>query len=134
MAISQVLTRYNSPLLDQIDSFINSCTNYNLDCYLLPSITGLESSFGQYTYPGSHNPFGWGGGYIMFETWDKAINAVAKGLRENYINKGAETVEEIGPIYAESPTWAVRVQFFKNQFEQEEKQVSLLLGKNSVEL
>jgi len=134
MAISRVLNKYNSPLVDQIDSFINSCTNYNLDCYLLPSITGLESYFGRYTYPGSHNPFGWGGGYIMFDTWDKAIDTVAKGLRENYVNKGAETIEEIAPIYAESPTWAVRVQFFKTQFEAEEKQLSLLLSGNEVKL
>ena len=134
IVIRRVLDKYTSPLLDETDSFIKSCNNYNLDCYLLPSITGLESSFGRYIYPNSFNPFGWGGGYIMFDNWSLAINTVAKGLRENYINKGAETIEQIGPIYAESPTWAVRVKYFKNIFEIEEEKVSLLLGKNEVEL
>lgn len=134
LVIRRVLDKYSSPLLDETDSFINSCINYNLDCYLLPSITGLESSFGRYTYPNSYNPFGWGGGYIMFNSWNIAIDTVARGLRENYFNKGAETVDKIAPIYAESPTWAVRVKYFISQFEEEEEKISLLLSKKEVEL
>lgn len=132
ITIRRVLDKYTSPLLDETNVFIDSCNNYNLDCYLLPSITGLESSFGRYTYPNSYNPFGWGGGYMMFDNWSTAINTVAKGLRENYINKGAVTIDQIGPIYAESPTWAVRVSYFKNIFEREEEKVALLLEKNEV--
>lgn len=134
IVIRRILNKYTSPLLEESDAFIESCNEYNLDCYLLPSITGLESSFGRFTYPNSHNPFGWGGGYIMFDNWSLAIKTVAKGLRENYINKGAETIDQIGPIYAASPTWAVRVKYFKNVFEQEEEKVSLLLSGNQVKL
>ena len=133
VVIRRVLEKYQSPLVDQTDSFVDYCTQYNLDCYLLPSITGLESYFGKFTHPNSHNPFGWGGGYIMFENWDSAIGTVAKGLRENYVDRGADTVDKIAPIYAESKTWAVRVNYFKSIFEQEEEKVSLLLSKNAVE-
>jgi hypothetical protein len=122
-AIRRVLEARNSPLLGSLDAFMDTCTKYKLDCYLLPSITGLESSFGLYTHPGSYNPFGWGGGYIMFESWDEAIGTVGQGLRENYINRGALTIEQIGSIYAASPTWAARVRLFMTAFEAEEQKI-----------
>lgn len=134
LVIQRILDKHNSPLVSDVDSFIDSCNNYDLNCYLLPSITGLESSFGRFTYPNSYNPFGWGGGYIMFDDWQNAINTVGKGLRENYINKGAQTIDAIGSIYAESPTWSIRVKYFLTQFEAEEKKISLLLSQKEVEL
>lgn len=123
--ITKVLQENNSPLVDSVDSFISTCANYQIDCYLLPSITRLESSFGQFTHPNSHNPFGWGGGYIMFNTWGDSIDAVGKGLRTNYIDKGAADVYDIGKIYAASPTWAVRVERFMNDFKRVESEESL---------
>ena len=134
LVMSRVLKQYNSPLLSSIDSFLATCVLYDLDCYLLPSITGLESSFGKFTHPGSNNPFGWGGGYIMFDSWDQAIDTVGKGLRYNYINKGADSVEKIAPIYAESLTWAPRVQYFMNVFEKEEDKIDSILDENRVNL
>ena len=87
IAINSLLKKYNSPLVSSIDSFLNTCTSYSLDCYLLPSIAGLESSFGKHVLPGSNNPFGWGGGLIIFDSWDQAIAAVGKGLKYNYIDR-----------------------------------------------
>ncbi|PIZ64144.1 hypothetical protein COY16_00075 [Candidatus Roizmanbacteria bacterium CG_4_10_14_0_2_um_filter_39_13] len=120
MVISEVLNKYHAPLASEVDGFMNACMAHDVDCYLLPSIAGLESSFGKYTYPESHNPFGWGGGYIMFDTWEDGFMVVAQGLSENYIARGAHTIETIGPIYAASPTWAQRVRFFHNEFERVE--------------
>ena len=120
IAISKVFKRYNSPLINSIDSFLFTCETYELDCYLLPSIAGLESSFGNHVLSGSNNPFGWGGGYIMFDTWEEGFMAVAKGLSKNYIARGADTIETMGPIYAASPTWAQRVRYFHNEFERVE--------------
>lgn len=122
-SIKKVLNRYNSPLVDNIDDFMKACNKYNLDCYLLPAITGLESTFGQFIYPNSYNPFGWGGGYIMFTNWGEGIDAVARGLRQNYLNKGAQTTTQIGRIYSTSPTWAIRVDFLKKQFYNEEEKL-----------
>lgn len=134
LAINKILLKYKSPLSDSIDAFLSTCETYELDCYLLPSIAGLESSFGKFTYPGSHNPFGWGGGYIMFENWDQAISSVGKGLRENYHNKGAYSVDEIAPIYAESKTWAPRVKSFMAAFESEEAKIDSIFEQNTVKL
>lgn len=123
--ITKILKANNSPLVDSVDAFISACSNYQLDCYLLPSITRLESSYGQFIHPNSNNPFGWGGGYIMFDTWGDSINAVGKGLRTNYIDKGANDIYAIGKIYAASPTWAVRVERFINDFKNAENEESL---------
>jgi hypothetical protein len=133
-AIEAILTEYQSPLVDQSQAFITACQRYEIDCYLLPAIAGLESTFGKFIYPNSYNPFGWGGGYIIFESWEKAIDTVASGLRNNYIDKGAKNVEMIGKIYSESPTWAIRIRWFINQFTKEEEEIRLLFNKNKVEL
>lgn len=125
IAIRQVLERYHSPLLGQEKAFITTCRQYDLDCYLLPSIAGLESTFGKFIYPNSYNPFGWGQGYIMFSNWEEGIDIVGKGLRKNYLNKGATDVWSIGPIYSESPTWATRVNWFIEQFKKEEEKIPL---------
>ena len=132
--IREVLAKYNSPLLDETDAFIETCTKYKIDCYLLPSISGLESTFGKNTLSGSHNPFGWGGGLLFFNTWADGIDAVGAGLSQNYIARGADTIESIGPIYAASPTWAVRVRYFHNEFAAVEAEKQLYFSKLAVEL
>lgn len=134
IVISRILDRYHSPLVGEEKNFISSCRKYQLDCYLLPSIAGLESTFARFIWPNSYNPFGWGGGYIMFDSWRDGIDTVAKGLRENYLNKGALTIDQIGPIYSESPTWATRVKWFKLQFEKEEEKINLLFSDFPVKL
>lgn len=133
-AIKTIMEKYNSPMIEAIDGFMYTCTRYEFDCYLLPSIAILESTFGRYIYPESHNPFGWGGGYIMYATWEEGIEAVGKGLRENYMNKGAVTIDQIAPIYAESPTWAVRVKFIRTMFEAAEAKNQLYFGIDAVQL
>lgn len=133
-AIETVLKKYNSPMSNESDSFVKACVKYQIDCYLLPSIAGLESTFGKFIWPNSHNPFGWARGYMMFDNWESGINTVAKGIRNGYLSKGALTIEDIGPIYSESPTWATRVNYFKNQFEREEEKLSLLSSQFPVQL
>lgn len=121
--IKKILNKYNSPLAASTDGFIDACVTYELDCYLLPSIAGLESTFGKFIYPQSYNPFGWARGYMMFSRWEEGIQTVAKGLRERYVNRGAQTTAQIGRIYSESPTWANRVDFLKKQFYNEEEKM-----------
>ncbi len=132
--IESVLNKYNSPSTGESESFIKACIKYQINCYLLPSIAGLESTFGKFIYPNSYNPFGWDRGYMMFDSWSEGFDTVAKGLKNGYIKKGAETIEEIGPIYAESPTWAIRVNSFIKQFEKEEEKLTLLSDQFPVQL
>jgi len=133
-SIYDLLEKYNSPLKDSVDDFIQVCQKYNLDCYLLPAISCLESTCGKFILPNSYNPFGWGGGRIMCDNWADCINRVGKGLRENYIDKGSQTLSDIGRIYSESETWTPRVQYFINQMESLEEKNQLYFSNNQVEL
>ena len=132
-AIAQILKKYDSPLLGEVDSFLEACTTYDLDCYLLPSITGVESTFGKFLIPSTHNPFGWGRGLLPFTDYHEAIMTVGKGLRTNYIDKGAKTIDEIGAIYCEGNTWSGKVKHFVAEFEKEE-QKQLFFMQDTVQL
>ena len=132
-AMTEVLKRYNAPLLTEVDSFLDACKTYNLDCYLLPSISGVESGFGRALIPGTYNPFGWGRGLLAFKSFNQTIMTVGKGLREGYIDKGADTVDKIGRIYCEGDTWSGKVKFFMNQFKEEEKK-QLFFMEDTVQL
>ena len=127
MAISRVLARYRSPYTASASAFVEACVKHNIDCYMLPAISGVESYFGKFTYPNSNNPFGWGGGLIMFTSWDNGIDTVAAGLSKNYVQKGRETIQEIAPIYCPpSTTWSGKVEFFYKQFVLEEQKLTKL--------
>lgn len=121
LTIKSVLeNKYNSPLAGESDAFTAACQKNELNCFLLPSIAGLESTFGKFLMPQSYNPFGWGGGLIYFDNWEDGITKVAQALKENYIGKwNTDTLEKIGTIYSESPTWSPRVANFMNIFEKE---------------
>ena len=134
LVIKRVLERYGSPMIDSAGGFANTCRSYDIDCYLLPSIAGLESGFGKHIWPDSHNAFGWGRGFLMFDSWDDCIDAVGKGLRKKYMDKGAMTIEQIAPIYSESSTWAPRVNYFMQVFQDEEKKIDLFFSQGSVQL
>ena len=131
LTINRVLKEHNAPLASEANNFSASCIRHDIDCYLLPAISGVESGFGRALMPGSHNAWGWGGGYLYFPTWRDGIDAVDKGIRTGYVSKGLTTPELIAPVYAPpSHTWAGNVRMYKNQFELVEretrKQVALM--------
>ena len=119
--LKDYLEAQDSPLAPSAQQFIESADKHNLDWKLLVSIAGLESSFGKHKPANSHNAWGWGynGGTVKhFDTWEEAIEEISRGLRENYLkeNEGSDPYI-IGPTYAASPTWAVRVESFMNKIE-----------------
>jgi len=132
--IRRVLDIYSSPLVDQSEIFVEIGFRYNIDCYLLPAIAGVESTFGHYLYPNSYNPFGWGGGSVIFPNWQAAIETVGQKLRTNYFDRGYTTIETIAPIYAQSPNWAQKVNYFIQVFQTEEEKINLHISKNQLEL
>lgn len=119
--LQEYLESKDSPLAAHADTFIETADKYNLDWRLVVSISGLESSFGKHQPAGSHNGWGWGysnGTVKHFDTWDAAIEEISRGLRENYLyDRPYSDPYVIGPKYAASPTWAIRVTYFMNQLE-----------------
>lgn len=119
------LKKRNSPLADHAETFVEEADKNGLDWKLVAAISGLESSFGLHIPYNSYNGWGYGvyGNNVRrFESWDDGIAVVSNALRKDYMEKwGATTIPEIGRIYAASPTWAQRVQFFMNDIERFEE-------------
>ncbi len=132
--IKSVLQRYHSPLKDEdINEFMKQCTALEMNCYLLPSIFGVESQFCNAIAPGSNNCAGWGGGYIRFTSYKDGIKTISQGLKANYIGRGASSVESVGRIYASSGAWPQKVHNFLGIFEAEERKNQLLSAANDVQ-
>lgn len=95
--IDHYLARQGSPLAGQGIAFVRSGRRWRVDPLLLVAIAGHESRFGKSAYR-PYNAWGWGG--ITFSSWAEGIEAVAKGLRTNYLDQGLTTISEIGAKYA----------------------------------
>ncbi len=112
--VERFLRENGSPMVGSGKLFVEAADKYSLDWRLLPAIAFQESSLGKHTIFGSYNAFGWGvvdnttiG--LSFQSWEAAIFAVAKGLREDYINKGFTTPKAINIRYASDKNWNQKV-------------------------
>jgi len=114
LKLQKYLESKNSPLASQANAFVRISDKYEIDYTLLPAISGIESSFGIHLMPNSHNPFGWGGGHIYYDSWEECIESVAKGIANNY---PSDIPEEIGPIYTPPNyvKWIAAVKQFQTQ-------------------
>lgn len=115
---------YKAPLEDFADEFIAVSQKYNLDWRLLPAIAMQESNGGKRVIENSNNPFGYGiyGGTVLkFGSFEEAIERVGKGLREDYLNKGLKTPNQIMAKYTPPavPTgsWAKGVSTFMEELQ-----------------
>lgn len=119
--LESYLEKYDSPLAPYAKDFVFYADKYQLDWRLVASISGLESGFGKHIPYNSYNGWGWGiygDNVLRFNSWTEAIETISKGLRENYLKDKVDSDPYfIGPTYASSPTWAVRVEYFMNQIE-----------------
>lgn len=125
--LEKFLEDIGSPLKPNAETFVKVADKYGLDYRLLPAIACMESTCGKKIIPESHNPFGWGiyGNTVTrFESFDKAIETVGKGLADNYVSKGFTTVSEIAPIYTppNHVNWLHGVNYFIGRIEMIEGQ------------
>lgn len=112
------LNKYNSPLAEYAEEFVMYADNYGLDYRLIPSITGVESTFGIHIPKNSFNAYGWANGEYSFRSWEDSIEHVSKTLKFKYIDSGANSIKEIARIYAPpSSTWAGKVSFFVKKID-----------------
>ena len=125
VTLEQFFAKYHSPLASYGDVFIVMAEKYDLPWQLLPAISMQESIGGKNMPEDCYNPFGWGihaRGTLCFDTWEKGIETVAKGLKDKYVDQGLVTLEQIMSKY--NPTsynrdgsWGKGVQFFLNEIE-----------------
>jgi len=94
--IRNYLKKYQSPLTPYADFIFATSQKYGIDYRLLVAIAQQESNLCKKIPPNSHNCWGWGihsKGTLGFSSFDEAIEIVAQGLKEDYIDKGFTTVE-----------------------------------------
>ncbi|MDD5481650.1 MAG: hypothetical protein PHR64_01735 [Candidatus Shapirobacteria bacterium] len=120
--IRQYLERYRSPLADYADHFFQISQKYDLDYRLLVAIAQQESNLGKKVPDNTHNAWGWGihsRGTLGFSSWEEGIETVARGLRENYLNRGFVDLEQIAARYAppSKESWAFGVGQFMKEME-----------------
>lgn len=123
--LEKYLAKMDSPLVENAEDFVKYADiyGYGEKWSMVAAIAGVESTFGKHIPRNSYNAWGWGiptgaQSGIGFSDWEDGIVAVTKGLRENYMDRGATTLASIGRIYAPpSTTWSGKVQYFMNEIE-----------------
>lgn len=120
--IRQYLEKYKSPLLPYAQELLSAADKYDLDFRLLVAIAQQESNLCKKVPEVSYNCWGWGvhsRGTLRFASYPEAIEVVAKGLREEYFDKGYQTPEEIMQKYTPlSPgSWAKGIRQFMAEME-----------------
>lgn len=120
--IRQYLLSYDSPLAPYADSIITTSDKYGLDYRLITAIAQQESNLCKKIPLGSFNCWGWGihsQGTLGFSSYDAGIEEVSKGLKENYIDKGYLTIDEIMAKYTPSSngSWAFGVTQFMGEMQ-----------------
>lgn len=127
--LRKFLKTYNSPLADYAGTFVRQAKAYDIDWRMVAAISGVESTFGEQIPYGSYNAWGWGiyGNQVTyFKSYSEAIKTISKSLRQDYMDKwGAKNVYAIGRIYAASPSWAGRVNYFMNRISEFEQANSI---------
>ena len=104
--------KWNSLLFDYSDYIVQTSDKYGLDYKIIPAISIQESTGCKFIPPDSRNCWGWGiyGSKITrFNSYEEAIDTVAKGLKSEYADKGLKTPQEIMRKYNPSSpdgSWA----------------------------
>jgi hypothetical protein len=120
--LKRFFRKYNSPLYDHAEYVVQVADENSLDYRLLPAIAMQESGLCRQIPHNSHNCWGWGiyGSKVTrFASYPDAIDAVSKGLKKNYIDRGLTTANQIMEVYTPSSngSWAHGVNTFLQALE-----------------
>lgn len=125
----------NDLLENHIDAFFEAGRKYDIDPYLILAIADLESVFGKRIPYGSYNPFGRTCGkeydcvvatdattkkelhWNAYANWDDAIFDEAKYLRTRYYDRGLNTPDKIGVVYAEDKLWSSKIKVLMEKWK-----------------
>lgn len=120
--LRRYLRSINSPLFDYADLLVEEADKYGYDYRLLVAIALQESTACRFIPENSYNCWGWGiyGDMVTrFSTYDEAIRTVSDGIKQNYLDKGLITTEQIMKKYTpgSNGSWAWAVRFFFQRLE-----------------
>lgn len=132
VVLRDYFAKFDSPLQNYAQDFVDAADTYGVDWKLVPSIAGVESTFGKETpgsdyYP-SYNGWGWGvygNQAIYFKSWKDGIYTVTAGIGQNYTSKGITSPYIMNYTYAASPAWGGHVAYFMSDLDQFSKAYNL---------
>ena len=112
----------NTQLENYSEQIVEASDKYGINWRLIPAIAMRESGGGDKARPGSFNAWGFENGRTNFDSWESAIESVAKTLRIRYVDKGMTTPEEIMAVYAPPQLstggkWAQDINYFFSKLE-----------------
>jgi hypothetical protein len=118
--LTQYFASHQAPLAPYGQELVSAADRYSLDWRLLPAIAMLESNGGKKIPDGSHNAWGWAihSTYTkLFDSWEQAIETVARGIKTEYVDKGLTTPCQIMTKYnpistARGGSWCHSVEYF----------------------
>ncbi|GIW62672.1 MAG: hypothetical protein KatS3mg090_0498 [Patescibacteria group bacterium] len=128
-AIKAIFQKNRSSLTEFAYDFAKTCSKYEFNCYLLPSIAGVESGFGKRYIKSNNNPFGYAGGYYKFDSIPSAIEKTAETINKY----GTNDIYKIGKIYAQDPNWGSKINRLIQDFHKEEQKQHLILSINVIQ-
>jgi hypothetical protein len=99
------LLDYDSPMAPYADLIVDEADKNGIDFRLVVAIAMCESNLGKHMPSNSYNAWGiavYTGQQsgAVFSDWDHGIRWVSKYIKERYIDKGVDSLREIGAIYA----------------------------------
>ncbi len=120
--VRQYLDYWNSPLTTYAPLIVSTADKYGLDFRLITAIAQQESNLCKIIPPGSYNCWGWGihsEGTLGFSSFSEGIEEVSKGIKEEYLDKGFKTVDEIMTKYTplSNGSWALGVKKFMTEMQ-----------------
>lgn len=121
--IKEFLSKYDSPMKSYAGYIVEIADRYGIDWRLTTAIAMKESGLGKVMpYDNCNNAWGYGihsEGTLCFDTWEEGIEIVSRALKEDYVDMGYETVDEIMEKYAHpnSTTWADGVNYYISQIK-----------------
>ena len=114
-----------TPLEKYSDQIVAISDKYGIDYRLIPAIAMKETGAGRVSPEDSFNAWGFENGRTRFESWEQALESVAKTLKTKYVAKGMDTPDKMMPVYAPPAMengggWAKTINNYLAQMENSE--------------
>ena len=122
VVLKNFLKKYKSPLEKDAETIVKTADEQGIPWTWIPAISGVESTRCHPIPDNSYNCWGWNKGSSSFKDYNEAVTVISSSLKKNYVDRGADTIDKIAPIYAPpSHTWAYKVNYFITRLESFEK-------------
>ena len=127
MTLDELAEKINRTLKNEISgqgyTIANKCIELGVDPYIATAIIMHETGCGQNSCSNiARNCFNFGGqkgsgcgAYKRYNSIEEGLEGMITNLYKNYYAYGLNTVEAIGPRYAESTTWVGKINWYVNK-------------------